>query len=164
MATAPTAAQILEWSNVDFAALGYPDAPSLGFVVDRANAALEQVSGQTWASMPANFVKLAEQAVQGLTEQLAYRSTEEYAETLSDWDLIQSFSAGGYSETRRSPDDMFKARLLNAWPWLSDLLWLMLSDDKRDYWLGFFGGSQPAFEVTEVDWAEEYGPYGDWGY
>jgi hypothetical protein len=101
-----------------------------------------------------------------MSQQLAMQATPEYLETLSDFDHIQSFSAGPYSETRRSPGDAMKARMLNAWPWLSDLLWRMLTPDQYDYWISFFSGDNaPAFAVTEVDWSDT-GLLGDgyiWG-
>lgn len=154
---APTADQILEWTKVDLASLGYTTPEELGVLVERAIAFVENSTGQVFASMPSNFQKLAEQAVQVTVEMLAFQSQEDIAETLADFGLIQSFTAGGYSENRRSLTEIKAAGMISANPILHGLLWSMLTDDKRDEWLGWMTGQNaPAWEVTEVDW-------GGWG-
>lgn len=152
---APTAAQMKEWSQLDFASLGFETDVKLGRIIARAVAALQQITGLSLSTVEPGIEPLVEQAVQGLTEQLAYQAQPDIVETLSDFDLISSFSAGPYSETRRSPGEAFKARMLNAWPWLSDLLWTLLTPDKIDFWNAYFGGDvAPAFAVSEVDWGD----------
>lgn len=155
---APTAAEIRSWSKLGFGELGYADDVSLGRLVARATAAFVRITGQTLETVQPADVPLVEQAIQGLTEQLAFQTQQDNLETLSDFDLIQSFSAGPYSETRRSPEAAMKARMLNAWPWLNELLWGLLTPDRYDYWVGHFGGGNaPAFGVTEVAW-NDYAP------
>lgn len=160
---APTAAAVRMWSKLDLGALGYADDESFGRLVARAVAALSQITGINLATVPSWQEPLVEQAIQGLAEQLAFQAQPDMLETLADFDLIQSFSAGAYSETRRSAEDAMKARMLNAWPWLNNLLWGLLTDDRRDYWEDFFStGNAPAFAVTEVDWSayERERPFG----
>jgi hypothetical protein len=155
---APTAANVRGWSKIDFDALGYTDDATLQVLVDRAVANFYNTTGRPVdSSVPTELAPLVEQAIQGLTEQAAYRAQEDNLETLSDFDLISSFNAGPYSETRRSPDEMMKARMINAWPWLNRLLWDLLTPDKYDYWVFFFSGQlAPAFAITEVNWFYTY--------
>ena len=154
---APTASEVRGWSKLDFDALGYEDNSALQVLVDRAVANFYNTTGQVLANVPAALEPLVQQAVQGLTEQAGYRAQEDNLETLSDFDLISTFSAGGYSETRRSPDEMMKARMINAWPWLFRLLWVLLTPDKYDYWTFFFSGDvAPSFAVTEMNWFYTY--------
>lgn len=150
---APTAAVVRAQSKLGFAELGYGDDVSLGRLVAAAIATLRRITGVSLDQVPEWQEPEFSLAIQGLTEQLAFQSQPENLETLADWDLIQSFSAGPYSETRRSPEEAFKARMLNPWPFLNRLLWGLLSPDMLDYWNAFFGGSTPpAFGVTEMDW------------
>jgi hypothetical protein len=162
----PSAAELRSWSKLGFGELGYADDADLQRLIVRAGAALRRLTGRDLAvDVPDYEEPLFQQALQGLTEQLAFQTQQENLETLSDFDLIQSFSAGPYSETRRSPKEAFEARMLNAWPWLNSLLWSILSPDMLDYWEAFFGGSTPpAWSVSEVDWgAYEDIPYYGWG-
>lgn len=154
---APTAAEVRGWSKLDFDALGYDDT-QLQVLVDRSVANFANTTGRPVDSnIPTEIVPLVQQAIQGLTEQAAYRAQEDNLETLSDFDLISTFSAGPYSETRRSPDEMMKARMINAWPWLNRLLWDLLTPDKYDYWVFFFSGQlAPSFAVTEMNWFYTY--------
>lgn len=147
----PTAAEVQGWTTLD--ALKNADALTADRVVARANASFVRMTGQTWPGLPVALEPLAQQAAQGLAELTILQSSAENLETLADFDLIQSFSAGPYSETRRSPADAMKARMLVAWPWLNELLWGLLTDDKYDYWIAFFSGlNAPATAVTEMDW------------
>lgn len=151
---APTPAEIREWSKLDFGEKGFSDDDDLQRLIDIGSALLTNITGQTYAAMPTELVPMAQMAIRGFTEQLAFEQQVDYLETLSDFDLIQAFSAGPYSETRRDPGQAFKARMLNAWPWLSDLLWKMLTPKKYDYWIEFFAPQEvPAFAVTEVEWS-----------
>lgn len=154
---APTTAEVVEWSRVDFADLDEPfEDTDLDVLVARASDYVIDVTGQTWAAMPTGLESIAQQCVQMRVEQLAFQAQPDYVETGAD-DLIANFSAGSYSETRRdqkggSPQGIFPA--VNAWPALNSLLWQMMTEDKRDYWLEVLNiANRPAFEVTEVDWA-----------
>jgi hypothetical protein len=156
----PDAASVRAMSKVDFGTLGYEEDADLQVVVDQANAYIEFVTGQTLdANMPTEFEKLAGQAVRMRTEQVAFQAQEDYVETVND-DAVSSFSAGSYSETRR--DNNAKRNVLNLWPGLNDLLWMMMTADKYDYWMGLLTGvNAPAFSITEVAWTRHYAGMSD---
>lgn len=160
---APTAEEIVAASQLNFAEQGYDDA-QVGVIVSSANSLLTAITGLTFdprGNIDSNIEALVRMAVRGFSEQIAYQGTPEYLETLADFDLIQNFSAGPYSEARRNAGDAMKARMLNAWPWLNGLLWSILTDDKRDYWNSVFSGlNAPAFAVTEVAWGDTGFPDG----
>jgi hypothetical protein len=150
---APSADDIKGWTELD-TFTGAP-APRQERLTAIAISMFKRITGVTdFAAVAADDEPLAQQAITGLAELLTYQTSPEYMDTLSDWDLISSFSAGPYSETHRNPEEARKARLLVAWPWLSDLLWGLLTPERYDYWVSFFGGQNaPAFAVTEVDWS-----------
>lgn len=92
-----------------------------------------------------------------------FRAQEDYQETAND-DVIASFSAGPYSETRYDPNRRGESRSLNSNPALAELLWILLLttvafpdpavDGMYDMWRSLLGGvNAPAFEITQVDWA-----------
>lgn len=147
----PTTADIQEWSLVEFAELGFADIQVL---IDRAVEYVQNVTGRTLAAMPTDLEKTAQEAIQRTVEQAAHRAQEDLVETAADFDLIQAFSVTGYSETRRGVEDAMKAKMINLWPLLHDLLWRLATPDKQDEWEDVWGANRPAFEVTEVDWSE----------
>lgn len=159
--TAPTAAEIRAWSKINFDPLGYESDPELQVLVTRAAALVSRITGQTWESMPTDLEPLAAQAVQLLTEQIALQSTEDIAETAADFHLISSFSAGSYSETRRSLSEFAaKTKMLNPNPIINDLLFLLMTEAERESWEEFITGNiRPEFDVTEVDWEFYSGRY-----
>lgn len=155
----PDAESVAALSKVDFGVLGYSvDDGTLQAIVDQADAYVEWVTGQTLDSaMPSGLVAIAEQAVRMRTEQIAFQAQEDYIEGATD-ETIQSFSAGSYSETRRDPTRRGEQKMLNAWQALTDILWMLMTPDKYDYWLSFLSGVHaPAFEVTEVAWSSSGG-------
>lgn len=154
---APTAADVRTWSRIDFDSLGYAsgDPDGLEFLVERAAQYVTWATGRDWSSMPSELRKIAEEAVQLVTETLAYQSQEDIVETAADFMLISSFSAGSYSETRRSMAEMKNSGMIHANPLIHGLLWSLLTDDKRDDWLSWMTGQNaPAFAVTEVNWSQ----------
>jgi hypothetical protein len=153
--TRPTAAEIREWSKVDFGSLTFADDDDLQLLVDRAGDYIEWTTGREMdATCPQEFERGMAQATQYKTEDMAYQDQPENIETIGDFMLISSFSAGSYSETRRSLDELAKAKMIDADPRLNSLLWGLMTDDKRDFWMGWLtGANAPAFEVTEVDWS-----------
>lgn len=159
----PTASDVRTWSRIDFGALGYPEATPdpLQVLVDRAAAYVGGVTGRVASDFPTGdpLIPVVEQAVQLRTEQLAYESQEDYVETAAD-DVVQSFSAGNYSETRVDPLKRAAMHTLNANPALERALWLCMTPDKQDEWTALLGGAHvPAVNVAEVDWSGVYGPY-----
>lgn len=175
----PTAAAVREWSNVDFATKGYPEpGPSepdrLQTVVDRAAAYVTFVTARPLDStMPALFMPLAQQAVQMRTEQIVERSQGDVVESAGDIDMIASFSAGDYSETRKDTGKRETQTNLNPWPALNELLWMLLGlapgetneavSERLDWWRYMLGmqPNAPAWQMVEVAWrANGYGAYG----
>lgn len=159
MATTPTAAEIDQWSKVEFADLEWEEA-DLEREIERAQEYVLDVTGYaTPEDVPANYSQTYREAIQRRVEQQAYATSPDIIETVADFDLIKSFSAGSYSETRRDAEDAMKAKMINAWPLLNDLLMRMLTPDKYDFWLERWGQRPPAFEMTEVDWGagDDYG-------
>lgn len=158
---APTAADVRARlpATVDLAAVGYP-APTvagavdpLEYVVARARRVFERITGLTIATIEAADADLANPAIDGLTMLAANEGSEDRLETVADFDLIQSFAAGSYNEQRRDPGD--PGRRITAWPWLNDILWLLMTDEKRAEWetaLNPDKPNAPAFSVSEVDW------------
>ena len=153
----PTVAAVREWTptTINYGNLGYglADPDPLADIAGQGAALFALITGRTYATIPAELEPLVRRAVAGLTYMQVVQSQPDYLETLADFDLIQSFSAGSYSETRRSAEDALKARMLVPWGWLNDLLKLLLTPEKADYWDEQFSGEHaPAWEVTEVDW------------
>lgn len=161
-----TVEDVKGWSRLDFEGLPEPyDDDQLEVLVARASDYVADVTGRTFSTLPANLETTAEEAIQKRTEQLAIQSQPDSVETATD-ELIQSFTAGSYSETKRSLDEQHKAQLVNPWPALHDLLWRLMTDDKRDEWMEWFGVIRPTFETTEVDWSTMGEPWPDytiWG-
>jgi hypothetical protein len=158
---AVTVTNIRTWSKVDFNALDYP--PPVGaaedpltVLLDRATEYVHDVTGRaTEGDVPATMTKTYEEAIQRRVEQLVFKAQEDEAETAADFELLSSFGAGSYNESRRGMEEQRKAQMINPWPHLNDLLWRLATEDRRDewedYWAGL-AGNRPAFEVTEVDW------------
>lgn len=164
-----SAAGVRESSKIAFGELGYPAPVSgpdpLQVLVDRSVEYVLRVTGQTADSIPETLANTYEEAIQRRTEQLAYKAQEDEAETAADFELINNFSAGSYSETRRGLGETEKQRQINPWPLLNDLLWALATEDARDEWIEYWdsagGKTAPAFDVTEMDW-NYFGPIGDY--
>lgn len=154
----PDAAYVVSASKLTWSDYGYSSNDGPGGIqelVDRAESTFWRITGQTLDQIDAQDAPLVRRVIQGLTEQIAMASSSDTLDTMADWDLIQSFSAGSYSETRRSADDMFKSRMLNAVPWISDALWSMLTPERYEHYLQFFTGvNTPAWQAGDVYWAE----------
>lgn len=156
---APDAEAVRGWSKVDFDSLGYADDTDLQVLVDRASAMYVQITGRPMDStMPVEFAPLAEQATQRMTEILAFQAQQDYAETLSDFQLLSNFSAGPYSETRRSLTEIRGAPMLVGDPGLNAALFASMTPERYEFWYGWLtGNNPPAFEITEVDWGNYSG-------
>ena len=157
MAVAPTSSDVRGWSKVDFADRGFEVplmvAPDLGpdpldVVVVQAVAYVWAVTGRDFASMPVELLDLARQAVRMRVEQQVMEQQDDAVESASDG--LSSFSAGNYSETRIDPTKRGSVKILNAWGALADVLWLLMTGERYEYWVGF---------LSEVDWSESYGWY-----
>lgn len=180
MATAPTIQLIRAWSDLDFVRFGYPDDATgnarLQLQVDRALAYLGYVTGRQYVDPQTDvfpLVKTAlDQAVQMRTEQVVLALASDQLETAGDVDMIASFSAGPYTESRKDTLAQPERRALNPWPALNDLLWMLLGlfpgeDNDRvmerfDYWRYLLSGiTAPAWQTVEVNWGRGMG-LNDW--
>lgn len=174
----PTAADVraasqLNWTDYG-AGLGSDTGPAgLQELVDRAESAFWNITGQTLDSIDSKWAPQVRRVVQGMTETLAMQASSDVLDTTADWDLISSFSAGPYDENHRSPKDMLDGRMLWPVPWVSQALWGLLTPERYGFWMSYFAGyNQPAFEGTDVYWedgqilSDLYGPppgLGYWG-
>jgi hypothetical protein len=157
----PTAADIRQWSKIPFGQLGFPDGTPdpLQRIVDVALGFFFEITGRrldtTW---PGNLDEhVAEYTVQRIAEILAYQAQKSYVSTLQDFQVLSGFSAGSYSETRRSLTEIKQARMVVGDPALDSMLWPLMTDEKYDFWLEWAGGNpRPAWGVTEVDWSAGY--------
>jgi hypothetical protein len=151
---APTVNEIREWSQMDFASYGYGSSADLQVLLDRAIEYVQEVTGRKLATLPDQYEKTMQEALQRTVEQSVLRSQEDALEVAADFETISNMSVTGYSENRRNMDDLRKAQMINPWPLLHDLLWRMATDDRRDEWDDYWaGGSErPAFDVSEMDW------------
>jgi hypothetical protein len=167
----PVVADIKAWSRVDFGSLDSPFSDQdLQVQLDRAIDYLVVTTGRPWdATMPAQLVPIAQEATQLRVEQQCFESQGDYAETAND-ELIQSFSAGNYSETRHEPGRSRYAGLTTGIPeinpnkWLNRDLWLLCTPQMQEYWGLAINGQSPfaglaAIETTEVDWGNYDGLY-----
>lgn len=159
-----TADRIRQISKAPFAEWGYA-APTGGgedpldlLLLPAAEQFVLHITGwDSYAAVPAEKEALVELAIRLAVEMIAAQSRPEYLETLEDFDLISSFSAGSYSETRRSVDEALKAKMLAAWPPLNAALLGAMTDEARDDYLGWLDGKvAPSFEVSEVNWGAGY--------
>ena len=141
---------------MDFAAYDYGSSADLQVILDRAIEYVQEVTGRTLATLPSQYEKTMQEAIQRTVEQSVLRSQEDALEIAADFETISNMSVTGYSENRRNMDDLRKAQMINPWPLLHDLLWRMATDDRRDEWDDYWAGGsdRPAFEVSEMDWDE----------
>jgi hypothetical protein len=173
MASPPTVAEIRERSRLDWDADGYGEDAALQTIVDQAVNWLAYMTARRYPDAQTDAYpevkSTMDVVVMMRAEQMALMLRADQLETVADFDLIGSFSAGLYSETRRNLD-MAKgtARPLNPWPALNDLLWLLLGlfpgevndavSDRYDYWFGILTGQNPpAWAAIEVDWGRGMG-------
>lgn len=117
-------------------------------VVIRAASDFEDLTGLEYTQVDTVDEPLVREATQLLVEWKVMAGQQETVETAGDFDLIGSFSAGSYSETRRG--DNRRPLVMHPWPRLNQLLLRLLTDEKRAE-LGI--GEQPAVEAEDpVDW------------
>ena len=163
----PTVADVKGWSLVDFSSL---DAPvpddDLQVQLDRTCAYLAAVTGRPFDdSMPQPLLPIAQDAIQLSVELNSFKSQPDYVETASD-DLIQSFSAGNYSETRKEPGRSRYTGMTTGLPVISDNpqlnqdIWLLCTPQMQEYWRFVLQNQgAPTIEVTEADWGNYDGIY-----
>lgn len=165
---APTTAEIRAWSKVSFEDLEYEEPGGskpdpLDVLVGRAIEYVLDVTGRTLEDIPTTLEWTAKEAVQRRVEQLAFQQADDHVETASD-ELIKSFGAGSYNEAKRDILELSpsQSKHVNPWHLLHDLLWRLMTDEKREWWEEQMDGKhRPAFAITEVDWeiGDELPPY-----
>ena len=153
----PTPEMIDEESHLNFAELEYSPIETIQPLIDQSWAWLGWVTGRApppmegWAD--AALEPLVSLATRVKVEALAYQNQPDQVETVSDFMVISSFSAGSYSETRRDPKDLLAAGFIDADPRLNSMLWPLMTEEKKEDWLALLSGKPaPSFEVTEVIW------------
>lgn len=174
----PTSADIRGWSKLDWTDPDLDYAPPTGSATDKLDFVVAQACGYIThvtaraidATMPTELTEIAQAAILRRVEQLAQMGKSDNVETAGDADLISTFTAGPYSETRRDTTAKPSAgSTLNPWPELERALWLLLTEtpaevagggnaavaDRRDYWRWLLGQGQqlPAWQVVETDWS-----------
>lgn len=162
----PTADEIRSWSKLDFGTLGYADGSPdpLDELLARGAALFTEITGLKFGdtSITAEREPLVRQVIQRTVELMAVQSSQDIIETVGDFMLISSFSAGSYSESRRSLSELKDAKMIHADPTLNGLLWSLLTPDKYDWWMAYFTGENaPAWDVTEMAWGVQSTGYGD---
>lgn len=160
---APTSEQVRTWSQVDFGSLGYPqnDPDPLDELIARSEAFFGEITGlgfdpvtdSALVAVPDRQAPMVRQAVQRMVEMLAVQSQPDIIDTLGDFMLLSSFSAGNYSESRRSLSEIEKNQMLVADPTLNGLLWVLMTPDKQAFWYAWLNDiNAPAWDVQEVWW------------
>jgi hypothetical protein len=147
----PTAADIRLWSRVLFDENGYA-LPESGYdplqrLVDYAVADIQNKTGRKFdATLPADFTPGLQLAVQMHVEYQVFQGDPDAIEGLADFATIKQFSAGRYSETRRSPYEALAAEILHPWPALNALIWGVRDESVTG------GAETPGVAVPEPDW------------
>lgn len=140
-------------SQIDFPAQPTVVQDNIQVYIDAAWAYLIWATGLDLDTYTGPLEPLVLLALQAKTEQIIYAGGTDNIETAADFMMIQSFSAGSYSETRRSLTEIKMAGMIDVDPRVNALLWPLLTDDRRDDWMGWLNGTNaPAFEVTETAW------------
>jgi hypothetical protein len=151
---APTTADIIEWSQVEFDDLGFEeDTEKFDRLTQGAVLWVQRTTGRTFQGLDEETEDPDEQwlnwamgrAVQMSVEYQAYASQPDIAETAADFNQIASFSVGSYSETRRSPNA--RSRSIHPWSDLSDLLLDLMTDEKASEY-----SDGPAISAPPLDW------------
>lgn len=156
----PDVAAIRDWAPPDFDwdGVGYPDDEDgnrkLGKRLDWAIGYVENTTGRPISTIapPAtpspdhpDLTPIAEQAILLALAQQVLQGGRRYLKANVLQDYIASFTAGSYSETRRRPDERAGASNppVNAWRALSDLLYLLMTDEMLAYWRQRLSGITP---------------------
>jgi len=152
----PSPDTIRMWSQVDFEDLGFGEDEDITFsrMVEGQTLWVSRVTGRNWADLDPDTGDPAEQwinwamsqAVMMCTEFKAFAAQPEIIEGWADFNQISSFSAGSYSETRRTPNS--RSRAIHPWTDLADLLMDLMTPEK---W-GALNGGEPAISVVDPSW------------
>lgn len=149
-------------------AAGQPNADLLlETELNRAAAYVEFVTGQPAgdstmtllgtmnATLTTNsLASLVGQAIQMRTEQVTFQSQNGYVDDASD-DVVNTFSVGGYSQSKSDPTRRGEEKTLNSWQALANVLWACMTPDRYYFWQVFLSadpdvglGAEYSFENT----------------
>lgn len=149
----PTASELMAISEVPFDDLLTGDVPAK---VDRlilwSTGEIRRKTGRIIVSgveFPDGLDSTIDELLVRLVEYKAYNSTEDQRETRAD-NAIASFTAGRYSETRRSLGEF--AKLLHPDPEIAALMKDAFTDEKLEEWEILIGRVRPAWTFVEFDW------------
>lgn len=128
----PTPEWIRQRSNVEFAEYGYPlpadgEDDRLGELIEEAVPELRGYVGEFLQAEEPGLVALLRKAVRMLVEFNAGAAQMEQLETVVDFNLIQSFGASNYNESRRTPAQARQG--VHPWPALESLIGQILAYD-----------------------------------
>lgn len=130
---APSAENLRDWTLVNLENYGFPDDDAgngkLQRLINQTCAWLERVSGWSLGTLPASYVAQAETLIEQIVIWNVFRKQPDAIESRNDYDLVQSFTAGDYSETHRglhAGDGR-----IHADPDINNLLGLFLNPAKR---------------------------------
>lgn len=142
----PSAADIREWSQVDFDGLGWEIDDGVDPLDRLTNASLDWIRLNTGLELTHDldpkYISAYQDAARLLVEWTAIRMQPDFIEDNADFDLIKSFTAGEYSEERRG---LLEAGLvLHPYPPLNQLLGFLTT--------GGMGGNSE--QTPAVGWQE----------
>jgi hypothetical protein len=151
--TTPTAAEIRERSQVDFGTLGYEKDEELDRLIASVVPMFTWITGRTLDAMPPELEEAVTLCIERMVAVLAYQEQPEQIATISDFLVLSSFSAGSYSESRRSLTELKEARMISGDPVLNGMLLGLMDPERLDFWLAWWDDENaPFFAVTEVAW------------
>lgn len=116
-----------------------------------------------------DLTPIAEETVLMAVIQRLLQGARSYINATVLKDYLQSFTAGSYSETRRTQDEIVRGRggfvanpLVNPWRQLSDNLWLLMTEERFRYWrLRTTGQAPAASAIVGQDWRGTWEGEGD---
>lgn len=156
-----TAAEVEAQSQVNFVALGLPPR-RLQTAVEASKAWVEWVTGRPMDStLPTGLMPIGREAVRQRVELMAFRESSDSVQNAGT-EGISSMSVGGLSLSFRDPGArstqgggaIGAAAPITPWSVLNENLWALMTDERRDWWMGnFVAGGNPAFAVTEQDFS-----------
>lgn len=165
----PTVDEIRAESNVEWAEYGYPlpvgaDPDRLDTVLSEATIEFQAMTGIDPADEPVMAADvrapLIRKAIRMLVEFNAGASQMEVLESVTDFDIISSFGAAGYNETRRNVSA--NTQVVHPWPALNRLLkFIVYFDSAGQRAMDVPGVEVPGLTPNPYEWViDPYGRYG----
>lgn len=146
----PTAADLRAITQINWAGLGYgtpvPTPDPLEDAVTLAVAVIETYTGRDLSALDDASPEaiLARRLIPMMVVWLETPASTGYGAAGGYYSEIQSFSVPGYSETRKTSENVGDGRswYFVRWPALDDLLWLLATDEKKALVLAEAGGKE----------------------